>query len=181
MTIWFTSDTHFGHKRLASIRGFESTIDMDNCIVDTWNAQVKKNDLVYHLGDFSLTGPDKTIEILKSLNGKIYLIRGNHDQIADRKTVTPFFVWIKDVHYFAIQDQKIFLSHYAHRVWRSDYRGSWHLYGHSHGNLPDNLNSKSTDIGWDRWGRLVHFDTIRLFMMDRRFISSDHHGEMTEI
>jgi len=35
------------------------------------------------------------------------------------------------------------------RVWRSDFRGSWHLYGHSHGNLTDLEDRLCFDIGVD--------------------------------
>ena len=45
--------------------------------------------------------------------------------------------------------QAIVLFHYAMRVWRNDFRGSWHLYGHSHGNLPDKADRYAFDIGVD--------------------------------
>ena len=32
--------------------------------------------------------------------------------------------------------QLVVLCHYAMRVWDRSHYGSWHLYGHSHGNLP---------------------------------------------
>jgi len=35
------------------------------------------------------------------------------------------------------------------RVWRGEYRGTWHLYGHSHGNLPDEEDRLAFDIGVD--------------------------------
>jgi len=35
------------------------------------------------------------------------------------------------------------------RVWPHSGRGSWQLYGHSHGNLPDDPLSLSMDVGVD--------------------------------
>jgi calcineurin-like phosphoesterase family protein len=35
------------------------------------------------------------------------------------------------------------------RVWNQSHRGALHLYGHSHGTLPDDANSKSFDVGVD--------------------------------
>ena len=35
------------------------------------------------------------------------------------------------------------------RIWRSDFRGTWHLYGHSHGNLPDKEDRLAFDVGVD--------------------------------
>lgn len=42
----------------------------------------------------------------------------------------------------------LFCSHYAHRVWPKSHHGSLHLYGHSHGTLPDSGN-RSMDVGVD--------------------------------
>jgi len=44
-----------------------------------WNSVVKVNDLVYHLGDFALASLPVIQEIRKSLNGLIFLTKGNHD------------------------------------------------------------------------------------------------------
>jgi calcineurin-like phosphoesterase family protein len=35
------------------------------------------------------------------------------------------------------------------RVWRGDYHGTWHLYGHASGNLPDKEDVLAFDIGVD--------------------------------
>lgn len=35
------------------------------------------------------------------------------------------------------------------RVWRGSHRGNWHLYGHSHGTLPDLEDKLSFDVGVD--------------------------------
>ena len=47
------------------------------------------------------------------------------------------------------------------RVWNKSHRGAWHLYGHTHGNLPDDIETLSTDVGTDRWNYTpVSFDTL---------------------
>lgn len=81
--IWLTSDTHFYHEQdfLYKPRGFESTEAMNEAIVERWNSVVSPEDFVYHLGDVLMSHYD--VSILQRLNGKIYLIRGNHD--TDRK------------------------------------------------------------------------------------------------
>jgi calcineurin-like phosphoesterase family protein len=43
--------------------------------------------------------------------------------------------------------ETIILCHYAMRVWDRSHYGSMHLYGHSHGHLPD--YGKSMDVGVD--------------------------------
>jgi len=54
------------------------------------------------------------------------------------------------------------------RVWNLSHHGSWHLYGHSHGNLPDTPTSLSMDVGVDTHGfRPWHFDEISTLMAER--------------
>ncbi|TCI90737.1 metallophosphoesterase [Tenacibaculum sp. M341] len=154
--IFFTSDHHFGHKNIIkfSNRPFESVEEMDEELIKRWNSKVKPNDRVYHLGDVSLGDSDSLKDILSRLNGKIYLIKGNHEGVATQHKNR--FEWIKDYFELSVRDedapngkQKIMLFHYAMKVWRSSFRGTWHLYGHSHGNLPDDINSLSFDVGVD--------------------------------
>lgn len=49
----------------------------------------------------------------------------------------------------SLHGQPIVLCHYPLRVWNRNNRGSWHLFGHSHGRLPDLPNSLSMDVGGD--------------------------------
>ncbi len=63
---------------------------------------------------------------------------------------------IKDYHELVVPDtehergeQLVILFHYALRVWNASHWGSYHLYGHSHGSLPDDPTARSFDIGVD--------------------------------
>lgn len=77
--VFYTSDTHFGHRFVAGLRGFDSFEDHDQYMIDRWNSFVSKNDVVFHLGDFSMRQNDYTKECAKALNGRIHLVAGNHD------------------------------------------------------------------------------------------------------
>lgn len=156
MAIYFTSDTHFGHKNIIKYcsRPFTDTKEMDEVMVARWNKNVGVDDEVYHLGDFAL---HPMPEIRKRLSGKIYLIRGNHDP-----EVNYGFEWIKDYAEIKVHDQKIVLFHYGLRTWHHDLRGVWHLYGHSHGQLP--AYGKSLDIGVDSW----HFTPVSFWELKKR-------------
>jgi calcineurin-like phosphoesterase family protein len=49
--------------------------------------------------------------------------------------------------------------------WPQHRRGAWHFYGHSHGNLLDDLHSLSIDVGVDTHDfRPWHFDEIQAAM-----------------
>ena len=148
--IFFISDTHFSHHNIIKYcyRPFSSIKEMDETIIENWNNTVKAGDLVYHLGDFAFVKTADDLEkITKRLNGNIYLILGNHDRQIIKSSNK--FVWKRDYARIKVGSQKIILSHYAFRVWDCKHHGSYHLYGHSHGTLPDDEGSYSIDVGVD--------------------------------
>lgn len=157
--LFFTSDHHFGHKNIIkfSQRPFKDTEEMDEAMIARWNEKVSPEDEVYHLGDVGLCGVKRLRTILDELNGKIYLIKGNHESAAE--ACQERFEWIKDYHELIVEDadfykgqQLLVLFHYALREWNASHYGSFHLYGHSHGALADLPNSRSFDIGVDCHG-----------------------------
>lgn len=59
-------------------------------------------------------------------------------------------------------------------VWKD---GSWHLYGHSHGNLPDDPNSLSFDVGVDTNNfKPYSLKDVERIMAGKTFKPIDHHG-----
>ncbi len=83
MTIFFTSDTHFGHARINELanRPFDSVEEMNETIIDRWNETVKTTDTVFHLGDVALGKLDDSLPLMDRLNGHKHLIVGNHDRV----------------------------------------------------------------------------------------------------
>ena len=79
--VFFTSDTHFYHGNIIRFcnRPFKSVEMMNETIISNWNNTVGQDGIVFHLGDFCLGGSAEWSKILDRLNGKIYLIMGNHD------------------------------------------------------------------------------------------------------
>lgn len=151
MTIFFTSDTHFGHKKVIeySNRPFQTTHEMDETIIERWNNVVKKTDTVYHLGDLSFRRAEYTIEIIHRLNGKIILIEGNHDRKM-RPSVRAEFAEVKHYHELKVDGKLIVLCHFPFLTWNKSHRGSWSLHGHCHGKLDDlNLGKPRLDVGVD--------------------------------
>ena len=77
--------------------------------------------------------------------------------------------------------RRIVLCHYAFRVWNKSHRGAWHLYGHSHGSLPDDPNSLSFDAGVDcHEFTPISYERVKEIMAEKRFLPVDHHGERDE-
>lgn len=81
MSIYITSDLHFGHNKpfLYEPRGFSSIEEHDEAIIERWNSVVKPEDTVYILGDLMLNNNEHGVECLHRLNGIKNVIRGNHD------------------------------------------------------------------------------------------------------
>jgi calcineurin-like phosphoesterase family protein len=125
---------------------------MNETLISNWNSIVSPHDTVYHLGDVGMGRPEELLKILKRLNGKIFLIRGNHDKAAEHRLCRDRFEWIKDYHFASFNGGiKIALCHYALRVWDRSHRGAWHFYGHSHGRLPPLPGSFALDLGVNSW------------------------------
>lgn len=80
--LFITSDTHFGHANIIKYckRPFADVEEMNETLVANWNAVVSSEDEVWHLGDLALGKAPDIIAIGRQLNGKKYLLRGNHDR-----------------------------------------------------------------------------------------------------
>ena len=155
---FYTADTHFGHALMldkkACGRPFASTTEMDEALISNWNAVVRPDDIVYHLGDFAfgLGDEDRVRTIFSRLMGRKVLVLGNHDY-RKRGTVHPTLAGLAwdqpPCQHLETTDEgeRVFLSHYACRTWPGANKGGWHFYGHSHGDLPP--LGRSRDVGVD--------------------------------
>ena len=112
MKIYIISDTHFNHKNIIDYcnRPFKDINEMNNTIIDNWNKYVKKEDIVYHLGDFFLGSKFDLKDIVDRLNGTIYLIRGNHDRLTVKSYEDCGIIVLKNAP-IIMDDYKIMLSH----------------------------------------------------------------------
>ena len=76
------ADLHFGHEKIIKYenRPFADSKEMNDRLAKLWNLTVEKDDLVYVLGDFTLSRRISVIKkLVNSLNGRKILIMGNHD------------------------------------------------------------------------------------------------------
>ena len=138
--IWFTSDTHFGHQNILRFceRPFVSVEEMDNTIIERWNLKVGKDDIVFHLGDFAFATNKRWQELISLLNGKIYLILGNHDVIRWPGTYTmQLFDRVENQMMLKIDNKyKVYLNHFPFLCYDGTYRNpedcTIQLHGHVH-------------------------------------------------
>ncbi len=164
MNVWFTSDTHFGHANIIKYcnRPFSSIEEMNSKLIETWNSLIKKEDQVYHMGDFCFLRPELAAKLASSLNGQKHLIKGNHDKGESLRAISQFFIWTKDYFELYLDNKTIVLSHFPFTRWNKSHHGSWHLHGHCHGTLKEIVKNR-LDVGVDCFNYApVSYDMIKM-------------------
>ncbi len=154
---YYIADNHFFHAAMIDkmdCRGFESGEAMNEYMISQWNSKVRKNDEVVILGDFSIGKAPETNAVLKRLNGKLYMITGNHDKYLEHGDFDRNrFVWIKPYEEMQDNKRKVVLSHYPIMCYNGQYRLDEHnnpkvymLYGHVHNTMDERLISQFQEI-----------------------------------
>jgi calcineurin-like phosphoesterase family protein len=129
------SDTHFSHKNIIKYcnRPFQHIDEMNETLIKNWNDVVGKDDRVFHLGDFAFERDLNRLAFLRSrLNGRIILIRGNHDEHTDDDYKLAGFDEVYRLYDENIHNSKWVFSHYQMTTWNCSHKGSFHLFGHEH-------------------------------------------------
>lgn len=142
-TIWFISDTHFFHANMlkftddkgALVRpGFASIEDMNETMVQNWNAVVKPQDHVWHLGDVTFQYNGIFNNIMSQLNGHKRLVVGNHDKMLNPN----LFRWFEKVELWrGFKEENFVCSHIPLR--KDNFRGGvqYNVHGHIHERVID--------------------------------------------
>lgn len=132
--VWFTSDTHFGHDNIIKYcnRPFRDVREMDEEIIRRWNETVPADGVVFHLGDFGYGGSKEWADILRRLNGRIYLILGNHDLKNIKQGYMAAFAHVTQQMTIRVGGQSIYLNHNPFLCYGGSYKDVWQLFGHVH-------------------------------------------------
>ena len=172
MTIFFTADLHFNHTNIIKHcnRPFSCVKEMNETLIKNYNSVVKPCDTTYILGDFAMKGDyENLVFLMNRLNGKKEFITGNHDrekyflQMVNEGIIKSS----NQVVGASINGQYIWMSHYAHRIWDRSHRGSWMVYGHSHGTLPP--TGLSWDVGVDNNNYFpISFEQLSVIMQNQK-------------
>ncbi len=154
---YYIADSHFFHGNLNTKmdnRGFQSVEEMNEYMLQKWNAKVRKNDDVVILGDLSWGKAEETNELLERLHGRLYLIQGNHDRFLKNKDYNASrFRWIKPYEELQDNKRKVVLCHYPIMCYNGQYRvdengnpKAYMLYGHVHDTFDQRLIERFQDI-----------------------------------
>lgn len=198
--VFFTSDLHFFHKSILYFHpkrrehfgitleelqnDSKSAVDkMNELLIKEWNNTVKKQDTIYILGDLSFGNKIETEKLLNKLNGKKFLILGNHDkslkgleryfedvsQIKEAKFTNNQFPFINIEEPFCVE-----MCHFPLLTWNRRQHGTINIHGHCHGsicNYNDETKELRVDIGYDceRWGfKFVELEQLYNYFIDMR-------------
>lgn len=151
--IYFTADLHLGHRGIITMqdRPFGDVNEMNRIMIQNYNAVVNRNDTVYILGDICHhMEVDAVNEIIGKLNGKKYLIVGNHDKKYD----PSLFVEVRDFMTVSLNGEYFALMHYPMLSWPKKNSGSYQLHGHIHARMDYNEKNRADgtrryDVGVD--------------------------------
>lgn len=154
---YYIADLHFFHAAMndrMDRRGFSSVEEMNEYMVAKWNKKVRRNDEVVILGDLSWGSVEETNALLKQLNGRLYLIQGNHDHfLSKRKVDLSRFIWVKPYEEISDDRRKVVLCHYPIICYNGQYRldkdgnpKTYMLYGHVHDTIDQKLIEQFQEI-----------------------------------
>lgn len=192
---WITSDLHFNHENIIqyqpNTRGQFANVDvMNDTIIERFNSDVGPDDHTFIIGDIGMGDTSKVPALLKRMNGKKTIIKGNHD----RSTMKlPEFQTIETRHemgvvgvfdYYVISPSKgsaVVMMHFPIASWDGLSRGSIMMHGHLHSD-PDKRHigeGRIVDVGADGNNlHPYHFEDLVAEMKKRPIvpmIKGDYH------
>lgn len=154
MTIWLTSDTHFGHANILRLaeRPFADVDEMQRALLAEINARVAPGDDLYILGDFSFK---MTVDAAREVRRKIrcervHLVPGNHDKDWSQPAVAGTFIVEPPICKVKLEGGKrLIMSHYPLLEWQGMAHDTVHLHGHIHATRV--YNEANRERGWRRY------------------------------
>ncbi|AAC18507.1 phosphoesterase [Mycobacterium phage Lakes] len=191
--VWFTSDLHIGHAKVAEDRDWAGP-DHDLHLAELWDEQVGKEDVVWILGDISSGGTRAQLDALGWLlnrPGRKRLILGNHDRphpmYRDAPRLSRLYWNVLDYMSTAARlrvpldgggHTNVLLSHFPYvgdhtaeqrfTQWRLRDEGLILLHGHTHSRIIRSTmtNPRQIHVGLDAWHDLVPMDEVREMVND---------------
>lgn len=190
MSVFFCSDLHFGHEKLAELRGFDSVDEHDDAILDVLYTLPLGSHL-WILGDISSGKSVEQENALRKLdhlaadrNLVEHLIFGNHESPhpmhrSAYREQEPFKDQFDSIQSFAVrrmEGRRVLLAHHPyngdsggrlqdrHVEYRMRDTGMPIIHGHTHWNdekvTLSDAGSIQIHVGWDAWHRPVAIDEV---------------------
>jgi calcineurin-like phosphoesterase family protein len=148
MNKWFISDTHFSHTNIIRYteRPFQSVNEMNERLIENWNALVRPQDTVFFLGDFGLGTTNFLTSLCALLHGNKICIRGNHDG-TPTKMQKIGFVLVLESAFIKIGRHRVELVHMPSQPAPPHFQ----LHGHVHEKRPNKLVDRQLNLSVEVW------------------------------
>ena len=128
----YIADLHFGHKNLATHRGFQDESYQDEHIIKEWNKVVTgKKDITFILGDVTME-KRTNYHLLDRLNGRKVVVLGNHDAKNHVPTLLEYVDSVCASLKVRHEGVNIMLTHIPVHPMEFDYRLAYNIHGHIH-------------------------------------------------
>lgn len=189
--IWVTADTHFFfHTNICGpsistwdkgYRDFPDLATMNEWMLANINDVVKHDDILWHLGDFTVGNKREIPSLRQRIRCKyLCLIEGNHDKPVRHKCPELFddFWDIQSYQEIRLGKKLVCMFHYPIDSWNEVERGSVHLHGHCHGNRAP--IGRRTDVGVDCNNfKPLNLEEVVAQLRQRDIVVVDHYGKDT--
>ncbi len=164
MNKWFISDTHFYHKNVIAYTGrpFQSVAEMNEKLIENWNAYVAPEDTVFFLGDFGLGAADDLIGLCSRLNGTKICIRGNHDGSPAKMHKIGFSLVLESA-FIKIGRHEVELIHIPSHPAPPHFQ----LHGHVHEKRPSKLVDRQLNLCVEVWDYKPVSEKTIIALLDR--------------
>ncbi len=169
MNKWFISDTHFSHANIIRYAGrpFQSVDEMNEKLIEHWNAHIEPQDTVFFLGDFGLGPTDFLASLCSTLHGQKICIRGNHDG-TPAKMHTIGFTLVLESAFIKIGRHQVELVHIPSQPAPSHFQ----LHGHVHEKRPNKLIDRQLNLSVEVWEYKPVSEKTIMAILDRADSSS---------
>ena len=165
MSVYFIGDPHLGHKAIGKYRPWVKDSAANSALIHKlWNNTIRKNDIVYVMGDAAFT--EDELIALGNLRGRKILIKGNHDDFVSTKLQSQVFEEIHGI----IKYKAMWLSHAP--IHPAELRGKKNVHGHVHmksvrtwyGSLDKRYYNTCVDVIYPKTGNVfVNLETIKSY------------------
>lgn len=164
MNNWFISDTHFSHANIIRYTGrpFQSTSEMDERLIENWNALIQPQDTVFFLGDFGFGTTEFLTALCARLLGNKICIRGNHDGTPAKMHKIGFSVVLESA-FIKIGRHQVELIHIPSEQAPLHFQ----LHGHVHEKRPNKLVNRQLNLSVEVWDYKPVAEQTILALLDR--------------
>ncbi len=138
---WLISDTHFFHVNIGQYCSRPE--GWQDLIIENWNYFIQPGDAVFHLGDLALGKKEDTEALMPLLNGKLHLLRGNHDRRSRAFYEALGITLVKDPYHMEYAGKQLV---FTHRPMVPLPPGLINLHGHIHNNPTSALEERHINL-----------------------------------